>query len=273
MIINADTKIAAILKKDPTALESIISISPMFAKLRNPLLRKIMAVRTSLQMAANMGGCTLQDFYDKLSGPNFETGPLTGTTTFTNQPLPVQLKDLSGQDIIHLDVRPIIDSGGDPLTLILEKIKLVKPGQALKISNSFEPAPLIALLQKKGFESSTSIVGPKLVETYFYKTTNEIFAEPAPRQSQHSDWQTVLEHFSGKLVYIDVRKLEQPLPMTSILEATENLISGTALFVYHKRIPVFLLPELEDRNLEYRIKENAGGDVHLLIYHSKDVST
>ena len=43
MIINANTKIAAILKQHPDALEAIISLNPKFEKLRNPLLRKLMA--------------------------------------------------------------------------------------------------------------------------------------------------------------------------------------------------------------------------------------
>jgi len=38
------------------------------------------------------------------------------------------------------------------------------------------------------------------------------------------------------------------------------------LFVYHKRIPVFLLPELRERNFDYRIKEIAPNEVRLLIF-------
>lgn len=34
----------------------------------------------------------------------------------------------------------------------------------------------------------------------------------------------------------------------------------------HKRIPVFLLPELVERGLEYRVKEIAEGDVKLFIF-------
>jgi hypothetical protein len=51
MVITANTKIAAILKSNPAALEAIVSISPKFEKLRNPLLRKLMAGRASVSMA------------------------------------------------------------------------------------------------------------------------------------------------------------------------------------------------------------------------------
>ena len=57
-----------------------------------------------------------------------------------------------------------------------------------------------------------------------------------------------------------------PLPMHTILEALETLPADKALFVYHKRIPVFLLPELEERKFSYRIKEISNAEVHLVIY-------
>lgn len=48
MTITVNTKIAALIKQHPDALESIVKIHPKFEKLRNPLLRKIMAGRTSI---------------------------------------------------------------------------------------------------------------------------------------------------------------------------------------------------------------------------------
>jgi len=54
--------------------------------------------------------------------------------------------------------------------------------------------------------------------------------------------------------------------MLTILDALEKLPSESALFVYHKRIPVFLLPELKDRKFDYRIKEIRDNEVHLLIF-------
>ncbi len=41
-----------------------------------------------------------------------------------------------------------------------------------------------------------------------------------------------------------------PLPMHTILEALKTLPNDKALFVYHKRIPVFLLPELEEQAVQ-----------------------
>ncbi|MBK7226024.1 MAG: DUF1858 domain-containing protein [Saprospiraceae bacterium] len=70
--INANTKISKIINEDPAALEAIISISPKFNKLRNPLLRKLIASRTSIAMASVIGACKVNDFFEKLKPLGFE---------------------------------------------------------------------------------------------------------------------------------------------------------------------------------------------------------
>lgn len=54
--------------------------------------------------------------------------------------------------------------------------------------------------------------------------------------------------------------------MMTILEALDVLADDQALYVYHKRIPVFLLPELQERKFDYRIKKIGDGEVYLLIF-------
>ena len=76
-----------------------------------------------------------------------------------------------------------------------------------------------------------------------------------------------MEKYIGKLQVLDVRELEMPLPMITILDALDNLPDGEALYVHHKRIPVFLLPELADRKFNYRIKKISEDDVHLIIFN------
>jgi len=54
MVITANTKIAAILKHNPAALDAIVSLLSKFEKLRNPVLRKLMAGRASVSMASKI---------------------------------------------------------------------------------------------------------------------------------------------------------------------------------------------------------------------------
>ncbi len=266
MTINANTKIAPILKSKPEALEAIISLSPRFEKLRNPILRRVMAGRTSLAMASKLGGCQVQDFFAKLAPLGFEIDTETTVMIEEKVPVPAFITNLRKEQLIILDVRPFISSGKDPLNIILEKIKAIQPGQVLKIINSFEPTPLILMLQKKGFETYVDEIEDKLIETYFYKPHQTESETPGVMPGIKTDWNNIINQFKDKLVEVDVRHMEMPLPMMTILESLEKLPVQNALFVYHKRIPVFLLPELADRGFDYRINEITDGEVHLIIF-------
>ena len=266
IFINANTKIGAIIKQHPAALEAIISISPKFEKLRNPILRKLMAGRASINMACAMSGCSIHSFYEKLKPLGFQMDESIKPVVSKIKKLPSFINTLHKDKLITLDVRPLLASGKDPLTMITEKVKTIKAGEVLKIINTFEPLPLIKLLERHGFEVYADVVNDNLVETYFYKSTSIAFNNLEITDVASNGWEEILNKFTDKLQTIDVRQLEMPLPMHSILEALDNLPGENALFVYHKRIPVFLLPELVERKFDYRIKEISDGEVHLLIF-------
>ena len=276
MIINAQTKIAALLKHHPDALETIISIAPDFKKLRNPILRKLMAGRTSIAMASKIGGCKPEDFFKALATLGFEVdnnNTATEETITENKPMPEYLKNIQQEQIVNFDVREILASGSDPLKQIQQKVKELTANQVLLIINNFEPVPLIKLLEKQGFESYVKHVDSETIETYFFKTNQtantENISKAEAEITTSGDWEQMLKHFENNLVDIDVRHLEMPMPMMTILEALETLPDNKALYVHHKRIPVFLLTELKDRNFEYRIREIQEGEVYLLIFKNK----
>ena len=267
MTINANTKIGTILKQHPDALDVIVGISPKFEKLRNPILRKLMAGRASIAMASKIGGCSVDVFFRRLKPLGFEVDKVKPPEVKEDiKEVPEFLRNVKPEKIIKLDVRPLLKGGKDPLNIILEKIKGLQTGQVLEIINTFEPAPLMLLLKKQGFESHAEIINDNLVHTYFYKTTDTESAEAISTEHSSAGWDDILQRYEKKLQTIDVRRLEMPLPMMTILEALCKLPADAALFVYHKRIPVFLLPELKERKLDYRIKEISDGEVHLLIF-------
>ncbi|MBS1750567.1 MAG: DUF2249 domain-containing protein [Bacteroidetes bacterium] len=275
MLINKQTKIAVLLKHHPDALETIVGLAPDFKKLRNPVLRKLMAGRTSIAMASKVGGCRPEDFFRALAPLGFETDNITETEEITpeNKPIPEFLKNLQPDKIVHFDVRAMLAEGNDPLKHIQQKVKGLNPGEALLIINNFEPVPLIKLLEKQGFESYVKHIDSETIETYFFKTNQkeqtENLSKIETEITTSGDWEQMLKHFENNLVDIDVRHLEMPMPMMTILEALETLPDNKALYVHHKRIPVFLLTELKDRNFEYRIREIQEGEVYLMIYKNK----
>ena len=93
MKINAATKIATLLKHHPDALETIVSISPKFEKLRNPLLRRLLAGRTSIAMASRIGGCKVRDFFEQLKPLKFEVEELPPEKSYGAAVLPDFLRN------------------------------------------------------------------------------------------------------------------------------------------------------------------------------------
>ncbi len=269
MIIDANTKIGAIIKNHPEAMEAIISIHFKLEKLRNPILRKVIASRTSILNASRMVGCSVEDFFAKLQPLGFEINRQKIDEADPVKSIPEFMKNLEFLKVIELDVRPIFDEGKDPLTVILQKIKEVNQGEILKLINRFEPTPLMALLENKGFESYTKSINDNLTFTYFFKTVHADFKIEAKQKSTLNNWDEILHSFDGKIKKVDVRDLEMPQPMFTILEALDVLPNDYLLFVNHKKIPVFLLPELEEKKFNYRIKEVNSNTVEMLIFKNE----
>ena len=179
---------------------------------------------------------------------------------------PAILNNLEPGQLVPFDVRPLLSGGTDPLQQILAKVSQLQEGQVLQIINTFKPMPLITLLNKKGYSAFTEVVNEQLIHTYFYKDSVQAAAGPAEAENKSDDWESVEQRFSGRTRMVDVRQLEMPGPMLTILGELESLAEGEALFVHHKKIPVYLLPELSDRKFDYRIRDIREGDVHLLIF-------
>ena len=69
---------------------------------------------------------------------------------------------------------------------------------------------------------------------------------------------------------IDVRELEMPGPMELILSELQELPDGNALYINHKRVPLYLLEELADKNYEVHINNREEGNVKMLIFKKID---
>lgn len=64
---------------------------------------------------------------------------------------------------------------------------------------------------------------------------------------------------------LDHRGLEPPLPMVRTLEAYEALPLGATLVIRNDRVPVFLLPVLEERGATVEVDERPDGSAVLTI--------
>ncbi len=267
MIITANTKISKIIKYDKKVIDVIASINRHFRKLKNPILAKVLASRVNVADAARIGGISTEEFLKKLQENGYEV-------EFNQEEKKVSQKNktntiMDKKNIVTLDVRPILSGGVDPFDEIMKTIKGMKEEDTLLIINTFEPVPLLNILQKRGYVYHTERPEPGVVHCYLQKvesatsSTNEI---TEVKRDETDDFGSIEARFKGKLTEIDVRELEMPMPMVATLEALEKLKEGEALYVHHKRLPRYLLPELENRGYKLVKKPIDEHNLKLIIF-------
>ena len=271
--ISVNTKISELIKENSGSVDAIASIAKPLEKLKNPILRKIMASRVTIAEASKMTGTKVDDFKRVLSplGFIFE-GEESAKEESSANLKPLWLKNAPKEIIDFYDVRPIIDDGADPLKEILHRFKELKPGEILCVINGFVPTPLIHLLkQEKAEDTFVETISDKEFHTYFLKKKKDAEAtnsfESKLQMNGSEEFSKILARFSeDQIRRIDVRGLEMPGPMHTILGELEILPEGNALFIDHKRVPVYLLEELADKDFEVHINNVAEGDVKMLIF-------
>jgi len=271
--INNTTRISELIKADKASIDAIAGVAKPFHRLKNPVLRKIMASRVTIAEAAKMGGCSVGDIVAALTPLGFEYEQAMPPEETTQQPKPGWLLDARRADITWLDVRPVIESGTDPLKEILGKFKNVPEGKILCVINSFVPTPLIHLLQQGKAESSyVDKISENEILTYFLKKKNAGEEEQRTRNDNvifddADSFEAVRQRFSGeKIREADVRRLEMPQPMHTILNELKMLPPDHMLYVHHKRVPVYLLEELADKHYEIHIHTIGEGDVKMILF-------
>jgi uncharacterized protein (DUF2249 family) len=272
MKINKNTRISTLINENKDTIDVIASINKNFKKLKNPILRKVLAPRVSIADAAKVGGVSIEHLLEKLRaiGFEFEGDPdqikdHEEKHSVVHQP---EKKNLNRDKLVILDVRPTLDSGKDPFDIIMKTVKVLKDGETLKIINTFEPIPLIRKLQAKGYESWTERPDDGTVVTYFRFNNSQWVDDEVEKVVKKSKrtFEEELTRFGVHVKQIDVRELEMPEPMVTILKEIESLKDGEALYVDHKKIPQYLLPELEQRDFEILYKEIDCNHTVLLIF-------
>lgn len=263
MTITPTTRIGAVIRFNPQAIEALISLSPHFNKLKNPVLRRLLAPRVTIAEAAAIGDCSVRQILGNLALIGFEVdASIIAAETVVEPPDNIKI-DL----VISHDARPELNAGLDPLNSILEKLSGIKAGQTMLVINSFEPVPLIRILKDQRYAIAVSKKQAGLVCTYITKTNEAgpLTESGAAMVEDEELFESILRHYNLKFTEVDVREMEIPKPLITILDELEHLQDGEALYVRHRKVPVYLLPELKERNFNYVIKQMAC-DLILLIY-------
>ncbi len=169
--LNGKSKLSQALKLHPDVLEYVISLNPHdFNRLRNPLMRRLMPPRISLDRIAAMVqkpvGELLLEIH-KAAGINLSTeeqvelGGETGRTPDPSQSpekRPEWTKDRSPLIVDLLPADERLDE--DPMVPIYKALKANDPGTVILIKHKWEPQPLFDVWDKGGIEYYSERKGP-----------------------------------------------------------------------------------------------------------------
>ncbi len=174
--ITPQTKIGEMLEAYPALEGTLLKLSPSFAKLKNPILRKTIARVVSLRQAAEVGKVDLGIMVAELgkaAGLNRDTesgdfAKADAENISLNLPEPIWLMDYDLSRAIVFDARSVIEEGGSPLNEILSRVKRLGERDVMLLLTPFVPVPVIELVLSKGYLSWSKQEG-ETIQTFFRK--------------------------------------------------------------------------------------------------------
>ena len=302
LAIDSNTRIARIISY-PGAIDALIAVSSRFNKLKNPVLRKVMAGQVNVAMAARIGGVSGDAILESLerigfrvsreseemvpANERFDAGPRLNERE--KAALLQDYESIESHRIFLLDARPFLEKGEEPLSEIIRITGEMNVGDGLCIINSFAPEPLLPLLKKKGLEGVIVEVEQAFEARFIRRKSGEpepawrpASAEPVVSLSEkaekgnidgplgeidlpeETERGTMVSH-SALVIKISVVGLAPPQPMMLILSTLQQMKGTQLLYVMHEREPRFLFPHLAEQGYDYRISSRGPGDVRLLI--------
>lgn len=266
MVITRKTLITELLKVEKDAvIRQLTKLNPNFSRLKNPVFRNTIARMVTIEAACKVAGAEVPLFLDAMKQIGFVVEDQINEIESPDQ----QTSGIPKANCQELDVRPVLANKQDPIKIILRHIDALGENETLKLIAPFEPVPLIHMLSVKGYNYEVQQEGGSVI-TYFWKDPNAIPKKSAAAgklpETSEADFESLLSRYEGHMRTIDVRNLEMPQPMIMILENLQELQEHEALFVHHKKLPVYLLPHLRERGYAHSTQPTADGKMNLIIY-------
>ncbi len=165
--INLQTKVAEMLDHYPQLEEVLLELSPSFAKLKNPILRKTIARIATLKQISDIAGLIPGELISNLrKAANLCPANVNTDDSWQFTPQPEWVDENLVTEIF--DACPILDEGKSPMKQIIDKASLLNTGEILKLRTPFVPTPIIDILQAKEYKCWSKGEN-NLIETYIIK--------------------------------------------------------------------------------------------------------
>jgi len=162
--ITPQTMVSDMLENYPELEDKLIEISPIFEKLKNPLLRKTVAKVATLKQAATIGNVSIGDLINQLR----DAAGLNKISVENDSPEKQSKPEWVNKEKVKFEYDAFIDleNGIHPAGKVTKEIHNINGDELYLLSTPFVPAPLIQMVIEKGYEVYTDDLGDQLFETY-----------------------------------------------------------------------------------------------------------
>jgi len=189
---------------------------------------------------------------------------------------PLSIQSIAPEKVHELDVRPILNSGGEPFGAIMLAIEATGSDGAMRLRVPFEPVPLFRLLGSQGWSHWVERGQGDDWIIWFYREgahdetcSKNAAVEMSALIREYPELSNRLK-MEARTWTIDVRALPPPDPIELTLVVADKLPRGMALIQVNERIPQFLFPLLTERGMKHQIVKDDGEKVVIEIRQQTD---
>lgn len=152
-VIGASTRLNVALELHPDVLEYIVSLEPHdFARLKNPVMRRLMSPRITLGRVAVMAGVPVADVLEQIAeitGASIDPNDTASSLPASERTRPDWVGQAEQGSFNTVDLLPMDDAqDGDPMIPVAKAIKSLEPGGVLLIRHRWEPQPFYDIWER-----------------------------------------------------------------------------------------------------------------------------
>lgn len=165
--ITPDSKLGELLERWPRLEGVLLELSPHFAALKNPVLRRTVARLATLRQVSSVSGVGLGVLVTRLrEGAGLAPGTVEEAAAGGPAPERPAWATEGAATTTH-DARATLAAGEHPLAQVMAELARLGAGDVYALVTPFVPAPLVDLARGKGFQAFSVTEGDDLVRTYF----------------------------------------------------------------------------------------------------------
>ena len=260
MVILAKTKVKDALDKHPELKDVLISLSPKYERLNNKLVFNTVGRWATFNDVARMGGisvCEILHTLNTVTGTVKELEKVFPECISIVPPPPQAPKPDWLEDIKSFFVMDVRERDDFFFTEIMKQLASLTEGAALKVINSFYPAPLTGMLDEEGYDYYVENISSGEVVLYVrYKA-----------EDPDKNWRERKEEFE----VFDVRKSKED-PFGAIIKKAQDTPPGSGFKLVQKFEPIPLINMLLPMGFEYETVEIGFFEYHIYFYKTHSVS-